>query len=289
MKNSTRKVLVTGSAGFIGKVLVWTLESHGFTVFPFDLEQGDIATDGSLAPFVDEGIGHVFHLAGKTFVPESWVNPSGFYQVNVMGTMNVLEFCRKTGARLTFMSSYLYGEPDYLPIDEAHPLKSYNPYSQSKLMADDSCRFYAKHFGVGVTILRPFNAYGPGQPGMFLIPEIIQKVLDPEVSVVEVMDLKPRRDFVFVDDLVEALLFSREMDPGIFNIGSGYSKSVEEIILQVMEESGIHKEYRSKGESRPNEIFDLYADIRQAAMKLGWAPRTSFESGIRQCIQAYRS
>jgi nucleoside-diphosphate-sugar epimerase len=287
MEKSRKKVLVTGADGFIGKVLVSNLESRGITVTRFDMQQGDISDIKALAPLADQGIEHVFHLAGRTFVPESWNDPFGFYRVNVMGTVNVLEFCRETRAGLTYVSSYLYGEPEYLPIDESHPLKSYNPYSQSKLLADDTCRFYAKHYGLKVSVFRPFNAYGPGQKDKFLIPEIIQHVMDPAVPVIEVMDLRPRRDYVFVDDLVEAFIVSLEKAPGIFNIGSGYSKSVEEIILQVMELSGLQKEYRAIGESRPYEIFDLYADIRKARDVLGWAPKTSFEEGIRQCIRAY--
>lgn len=282
-------ILVTGSAGFIGQKLAEYLLEAGHRVLELDQVNGDISEPETLTGYADHEIHHVFHLAGKTFVPESWREPFQFYQVNVMGTVNVLEFCRKTGAGLTYISSYLYGEPDYLPVDETHPVKSYNPYSHSKVMAESACKFYAGHFNVQVTVFRPFNAFGPGQSKLFLISEIISKVMDPAIPVVEVMDLRPKRDYVYIDDLVHALLLSMEAPKGIYNIGSGCSKSVEEIIQLVMQYTGNKKEYRSRAITRPNEIFDLYADISKAGSDLGWFPKVSFEDGIERCIRAYSS
>jgi nucleoside-diphosphate-sugar epimerase len=282
-------ILVTGSSGFIGRALVKKLRETGFEVIEFDIEQGDITTENAFHQYANKGISHVFHLAGKTFVPDSWKEPFGFFQVNVMGTVNVLELCRKTGIPLTYISSYIYGEPDWLPIDENHPVKSYNPYSHSKVMADSTCQFYARHYNMPVTIFRPFNAYGPGQPGHFIIGEIISQVMDPAVQEVEVMDLRPKRDYIYIDDLVSALIISMGTPPGIYNLGSGYSKSVEEIVLTVLKYSGIRKTYHSTAVVRPNEIFDLYADIRKAAKELKWVPKISFEEGVEHCIKAYTS
>lgn len=281
-------LLVTGSAGFIGKALVKRLRQAGHGVIEFDAEQGDITMERSLEPLCDLGIRHVFHLAGKTFVPDSWKIPFDFYRVNVMGTVNILEFCRKTGAGITYASSYVYGSPEYLPVDEKHPVKAYNPYSQSKIMADSTCQFYASQHKTPVTIFRPFNVYGPGQPDIFIIPEIIGKVLDPSRDVLEIMDLRPRRDYIYLDDLLDAFLLSMEKPKGIYNLGSGYSKSVEEIVGLVFQYSGVSKEIRVTGNERPNEIFDLFADISLIKKQFRWAPATGFENGIRKCVDHYK-
>jgi nucleoside-diphosphate-sugar epimerase len=282
-----KNVLVTGSLGFLGNVLVKKLISAGFTVFGFDIDDGDITTQSSLDQFRGINISHVFHLAGKTFVPESWSDPWSFYQVNVMGTITVLDFCRETGAGLTYISSYLYGQPEYLPIDELHPVKVYNPYNHSKNVAEEACLFFRDNFHLDVVILRPFNAYGPGQPGRFIIPEIISQVLDPGIKDIEVMDLRPKRDYVYADDLVEGMVLSMNAPRGIYNVGSGYSVSVEEIIKLVGDLTGIHKPYHSKYSERPNEVFDLYADISKISKAFNWNPSTTFREGISNCIRSF--
>jgi nucleoside-diphosphate-sugar epimerase len=279
-----KKILVTGSEGFIGKAVVKRMKAEGFEVYSLDLADGDITVPSTLSRYEGKGIMHVIHLAGKTFVPESWKNPEAFYRINVMGTVNVLEFCRKNNTGLTYISSYLYGSPEYLPVDEAHPLKSYNPYSHSKLLADDTCRSYLTNFNLRLSVLRPFNAYGPGQPPHFIIPEIIRMVCDDRVSEVRVMDLRPKRDYVFIDDLVDAIFRTIEGEAGIYNVGSGQSVSVEEIIRTVLRLTGITKPYKATGSERKNEIFDLYAGIGKIHSKLGWKPQTTFEEGLSKCI-----
>ena len=279
-----KTILVTGADGFIGRAVVKRLLRQGFDVTPFDLPQGNITDPASLDQFDSKKIDHVIHLAGKTFVPDSWKNPGDFYNINLMGTVNVLEFCRKKATGLTYISSYLYGSPEYLPVDENHPVKSYNPYSHSKLLADNTCQFYASNFGMKVSILRPFNAYGPSQPSHFLIPEIIDMVTDPSVQEVRVMDLRPKRDYVFIDDLVDGIFRTIDGEAGIYNVGSGQSVSVEDLILTVMRLTGIRKPYKAKGKERQNEIFDLYAGIEKIHRSLGWKPLTSLEEGLSRCI-----
>jgi len=280
-----KKILVTGSDGFIGKPLVKRLSGMEYAVTGFDLADGDIAEESTLTRLEKEDISYVFHLAGKTFVPESWTHPFGFYLTNVMGTANVLEFCRKTGAGLTYVSSYLYGKPEYLPVDENHPIKAYNPYSHSKLVAEELCRYYRDQFHLGISILRPFNVYGPGQSGQFLVPELIRKMLDPGIASVEVKDLRPRRDFIFISDLVEALFLSMDGPRGIYNVGSGSSVSVEGILQEIRTVTGKNKPVRDMGLERPNEIFDCYADISRISRELNWMPQTGIRKGITECIR----
>ena len=282
-----KKILVTGSNGFIGRALVKRLSGLGFITIGFDIADGDVAVEGSLTHLESEDISYVFHLAGKTFIPESWSHSFNFYRTNVLGTANVLEFCRKTGAGLTYVSSYLYGKPEYLPIDENHPVKAYNPYSHTKLVAEEICRYYRDQFSLGISILRPFNAYGPCQSEQFLIPELIKKMLDPQITFIEVMDLRPKRDFVFIDDLVEALFLSMDGPRGIYNVGSGSSVSVEEVINTIKALTGIQKNVLTRNVERPMEIFDLYADVSKITASLKWKVNVSFKEGLARCIEEY--
>src|SRR5450432_2093010 len=126
------RILVTGGGGFVGRHLVSALKSEGFDVVRHRLRDGDLARCS--LPY--EGVSHICHLAARTFVPDSWRSPRDFYDTNLMGTLNVLEFCRRQKAILILMSSYLYGQPKYLPIDENHPLQALNPYAHSKLLAE---------------------------------------------------------------------------------------------------------------------------------------------------------
>lgn len=281
MTTSRRRILVTGANGFIGSNLAHALELDGCNVIRFSLSDGDIAHAG-----LDySGIGHVFHLAARTSVPESWRAPSDFYETNVLGTVNVLELCRRIGASLTYLSSYIYGPPLRLPINEEHPVRAFNPYSSSKILAEEAARFYACSFRVPVTIIRPFNIYGPGQTNAFLIPMIIQQALSPETRSIEVADDRPKRDQLFVSDLVELLL--RTMDGGglrTYNAGSGYSVGIPEITSIVNGLLDTSKPLVSRGEGRPFEVMDVIADISRVKADLGWQPHVSLREGLRLTI-----
>lgn len=274
-------VLVTGATGFIGQHLVAALTTAGASVRTHSRQHGDIAS----MPLEFEDVRHVFHLAARTFVPDSWKMPREFYETNVLGTVNVLEFCRRTKAALTFLSSYVYGAPQTLPIAETHPLQAYNPYSHTKIVAEDAVRFYAKTFGVTATIVRPFNVYGPGQSEPFLIPGVIRKVLDPTLEATTVTDLRPRRDYIFIADLVALLMRTREVaGGGTYNAGSGDSYSVQTIVETVGKVTGIHKPIRSTEQRRENEILDVVADMTHATSALQWQPTTTLRDGLRQTI-----
>src|SRR5262245_10352960 len=133
-------ILVTGASGFVGRHLTGALRRLGHRVLTHSTSDGDLAR---VEP-QSEGVDHVYHLAARSYVPDSWNRPFAFYEVNVLGIVNVLEFCRKNGASLTLLSSYMYGKPDWLPISEDHPLRPFNPYGHSKLLAEEVAGFYHK-------------------------------------------------------------------------------------------------------------------------------------------------
>jgi nucleoside-diphosphate-sugar epimerase len=283
MKN---EILVTGATGFLGRHLVAALESQGCAVHKHSSADGDIAD----CPLPMESVSHVFHLAGESYVPESWQNPQAFYRANVMGAVNVLEHCRRNQAALTLISSYVYGEPQRLPIAEDHPLAAANPYAHTKILAEHTARFYEQRFGVALTIVRPFNIYGPGQRPSFLIPSIVRQVLDPAAVTVRVADLRPKRDYVYVTDAVVLLLAT--LRPGVrgtYNLGSGQSASVAEVAELVNHAAGVRKQVVSADQPRPGEILDVVADTSRAAAELGWRPSTPLAEGIAAVVAAERA
>ena len=284
-----KKILITGSNGFIGSALKSKLISLRHEILELNATNGNIADKEVFNKYGEENIFHIFHLAAKTFVPDSWADTFEFYNTNVIGTENVLEFCRKKEISLTFVSAYLYGKPEKLPISENDRVAPNNPYAHSKYLAEQLCEFYAREFGIKITIVRPFNVYGIGQDEKFLIPLIIRQALFEEV--IKVKDLYPKRDYIFLDDLVDALILSMNSASNfcIYNIGSGCSLSVKDIIETVKEILSTDKPVISESTIRKNEISDVVADISKARNELNWFPRHSFNEGISKIINYYRN
>ena len=279
MKNN---ILVTGANGFIGSALCNRLtKDNNYSVIRFDVDDGDIVD----YDFSNCGAKHVCHLAARTFVPQSWDQPYEYYKTNLLGTINILDYCRKNNAGMTFVSTYMYGAPQYLPIDENHPLKAHSIYNHTKLLSEDVCAFYSKHFDVPVTILRLFNVYGAGQSQNFLIPSVVKQALSN--NKIEILDTTPKRDFVYIDDVIDAICLTIGLEGfNIYNIGSGISFSVLDVINCICSAIGEKKQIIDKKQVRPNEVFDVIADISKIKTELNWAPKTSFEEGIKKVVSA---
>jgi nucleoside-diphosphate-sugar epimerase len=310
VKNKIETILITGACGFIGSYLTKRLLMEKYKVIAFDnvsafnpavhrtISNEDLKNNvefviGNIenAALIEDSAkraDYVFHLAARSFIPDSWKNPADFYSTNILGTANVLEACRINNCGLTHISSYLYGSPNYLPIDESHPIQSYNPYSHSKVLAEEICDFYRNNYGLKISVFRPFNVYGPGQNEVFLVPEIISQLMSDKKEKITVNELSPKRDYLYVEDLVDALLFSISGKNDIYNLGNGYSVSVEDLIKTIVKASGKNKEYTSRNIKRENEVYDVVAGISKAKNLLNWSPRTSLEEGIKNCIYYYK-
>lgn len=278
----TDRVLVTGGSGFVGRSLVRFLKDAGVDV----LAPGREILDVAAGSFPDVSVDWVIHLAGRTYVPASWSEPADFYRVNALGTVNVLEYCRRTQAKLIHVSGYCYGIPEGLPISETAPLKPNNPYALSKCAAEEACRFFFECLQMPVMIVRPFNIYGPGQSASFLIPRIVEQAIDPDVAAIVVEDDTPRRDYVHLDDVIGAIESLRRSPKlgGTFNIGSGESYSVAEVAEMVRSAANVSKPFVSRGNRRVNDIPDVIADITAIRDAAGWSPSITLRDGLRDVV-----
>lgn len=279
------KILVTGANGFVGSFLCKALKALNHEVMELTSSDGDIIDPKTWENIPASEV--VIHLAAKTFVPDSWKNPELFLQTNTLGTVLALEYCRKHGARMVFISSYLYGNPASLPINELAPISIPNPYALSKKAAEDYCRFYADSYKVNMVIIRPFNLYGYGQSNNFLIPEIILQVLKGKE--VRVKDLEPKRDYIYITDFIEAIIKCIDSHRfEIFNIGSGISYSVGELIQMIQDICGTQLPVISSAEKRPAEIMDTVADISKAKELLNWTPSNTMYEGLSVIVEQYK-
>lgn len=279
-------VIVTGASGFVGAALVASLRQSGHDVLALDHGRGEVS-DAAYWNALPSAA-HVVHLAGRSYVPESWKAQSDFLTTNVVGTARATEYCRRTGAHLVFASAYVYGIPVRLPIDEGHPIAPNNPYALSKALAERVCVFHAGTARLPVTIVRPFNIFGPGQRADFLIPMILDQIA--KGCQIRVKDLAPKRDYLFIDDLIAGIERTLEQPGGlrVINFGSGISYTVKEIIDLAQEAAGSHLSILCDNEPRPNEISDVWADIGRAHRLLGWEPRQSLADGLKAALKAAR-
>jgi nucleoside-diphosphate-sugar epimerase len=279
------KALVTGASGFIGRHLVARLENMGKHVVCVSRATGFDVTRDRL-PL--KGVTHVFHLAARVGVEEAWQRPIEYLNTNALGTARVIDQCRDH-CSVTFVSAYIYGNPRRLPIRESDPVDVQNPYALSKGLAEQICAFYARFYQVPIVVLRPFNIYGPGQDSRSLIPYIVEQFLDSQRRVVRVKDLAPSRDYVYISDAIEGIILASQAASGsVFNIGSGTTYTVEEIITRVSKVSGIRKSYRATGQKRPQEIDRTCADITAFRKAVGWKPQVSIDNGLRLVVESMR-
>lgn len=273
-------IAITGSRGFIGSRLISMLEEK-HTIYEIDINYGyDIADKNTIKKIGKFDV--IIHLAAKNFVPESYMHSLEYYYTNINSTINVLELCKIFNARVIYISSYVYGNPDYLPIDEKHTLKPFNPYSQSKIISEDLVRAYKRDFNIDGIILRPFNIYGKGQNREFLIPSIINQLKNGKIKL---HDPRPKRDFLYVDDfcdlLIKCLDYSKK---GVetFNVGSGISYSISEIVETIEKLISTEKlEIAYTNDYRKEEILDVRADITKVKELLNWTPQYDMTAGLK--------
>lgn len=277
------RIAVTGSAGFVGSHLVKKLKELGANIISLDIKNGIDITDWKQVQSIEQ-FDTLFHLAAKSYVPDSYKQPRDFYYSNIISTVNALELCRIHKAKMVFISSYVYGTPRYLPIDEEHPIVAFNPYAQTKIMGEQLCQGYSRDFSMPVIILRPFNIYGKGQNENFLIPTIIKQAKAGKISL---KDPYPKRDIIYIDDVIDFLLKTMEYSQTgceIFNVGTGVSYSVRELTEMIVHLFANNIVVEFKSQRRKNEVMETRADITKAKKLLKWTPKITVQEGLQRLV-----
>lgn len=279
------RIAVAGSDGFVGRIVCKHLENAGHSVLRIDISHGVDLCDNAIIEQI-EPIYCFIHLANLVYVPGSYQDPEKYYRINYLTTLNALEICRKYNARLVYASSYIYGAPQYLPVDEKHPICPFNPYAQTKVICEKLCEGYHRDFKVKISILRPFNIYGVGQKGMLLIPEIIGQLKEGKKQI-QLKAATPRRDYVNVVDVAGAFVscINDTNDYSVYNVCSGESISVKEITEVINKHLKNKVEFAFSASDRPNEVDETRGSCKKL-MSIGWKPTISFEEGIIDILKS---
>lgn len=313
MKIKGKKVFITGAGGFIGSHVVEAAIEAGARVTAlihynsqnsYDnlelldrkiIKQIKIITGDITDPFFmlreTKGFDFIFHLAALIPIPYSYIAPQAYIRTNIEGTLNILEATRinKISKLLVTSTSETYGTAKYAPIDENHPLQGQSPYAASKIGADKLAESYFLSFNLPVTIIRPFNTFGPRQSARAVIPTIISQILSGK-DAIKLGSLSPVRDFNFVKDIARAFIESAECEINlgeVVNFGTGIGVTIGNLSRMIEKMiGGKIKIICDKQRIRPekSEVFKLICDNRKAKKIVGWKPKYSLEKGLKETI-----
>jgi len=307
-----KTVLVTGADGFIGSHLVEALVIAGYKVKALSqynsfnywgwlediscLQQVEVLTgdirDPHYCKHITKGVDIIYHLAALIAIPYSYVAPDSYIDTNIKGTLNICQAARENGvSRVIHTStSEVYGTAQYVPIDENHPLQPQSPYSASKIGADAMAMSFYNAFNLPLTIVRPFNTYGPRQSARAVIPTIITQIANGAKEI-KLGDVSPTRDFNFVKDTCRGFMMLAESDKTIgetINIGSNFEITVGDtlnLIKDIMK-SDVHfitDEQRIRPEG--SEVFRLWCDNTKINSLTGFLPEYDIRKGLELTVE----
>jgi NAD dependent epimerase/dehydratase len=313
MKLKGKRVLVTGSEGFIGSHLTERLVELGAEVtalvqynsfnnwgwidtFDKNIKDSINVVTGDIREYdgikrIIKGQEVVFHLAALIAIPYSYLSPMAYVRTNVEGTTNVLEACREYGVQkiVHTSTSETYGTALYVPIDEKHPIQGQSPYSASKIGADKIAESFYRSFDLPVATIRPFNTYGPRQSARAIIPTIISQILSGKKKI-KLGSLIPTRDFNYVKDTANAFIEIAESDKTIgqvLNAGSNYEISIGNLAKKIIDIIGEKVEIVCDDERlRPekSEVNRLWADNTKIKKLTDWSSKYNLDAGLKETI-----
>ena len=309
----SNRVLVTGADGFIGSHLTEELVKSGEKVTAFclynsfgtlgwidtlpkeirseiEIFTGDVRDPNGVRTAM-RGQQRVFHLAALIAIPFSYHSPDSYVDTNIKGTLNVLNAARELGTERVMVTSTseVYGTAQYVPIDEKHPFQGQSPYSATKIGADRLAESFYRSFDLPVTIVRPFNTYGPRQSGRAVIPTIISQLLAGQQEI-HLGKLSPTRDFNFVKDTAHGFMAIADCPAATgqeLNIATGEEHSIgdlaNELIAQINPNAKIVcEEERLRPEK--SEVNRLLGDSTKMRALTGWKPEYTFEQGLAETV-----
>jgi dTDP-glucose 4,6-dehydratase len=318
MEKKWNKILVTGADGFIGSHLVEELVKRGEKVKAFVLYNsfnswgwldtlsedilsqvevfaGDIRDPHGVKEAM-RGCDCVLHLAALIAIPYSYHSPDTYVDTNVKGTLNIVQAAKELNVEKVIhtSTSEVYGTAIFVPITEEHPLQGQSPYSASKIGADQIAMSFYNSFELPLSIARPFNTYGPRQSARAIIPTIITQIAKGK-RVIELGDLRPTRDFNYIEDTVNGFISMTNSNKGVgevVNLGSNYEVSIKDtvdVISQVMGENISIVQDKKRIRPEKSEVERLWADNSKAKELFGWSPKfgglDGFKLGIERTVE----
>ena len=317
----TKKILVTGADGFIGSHLTEALVRAGHDVRAFVLYNsfnswgwldrcgadvkgrfevfaGDVRDPNGVRTAMKD-CDAVLHLAALIAIPYSYHSPDTYVDTNIKGTLNIVQAARDLGVRRVVQTSTseVYGTARFVPITEEHPLQGQSPYSASKIGADQIAMSFQASFGTPVTLLRPFNTYGPRQSARAVIPTIITQIAAGQRRI-KLGAVHPTRDFNFVSDTVAGFIKALSADHAVgqaINLGSNFEISIGDTACAIAQVMGVQIEIETDDQRlRPenSEVERLWASNAKAQALLGWQPayggRDGFLRGLAETVAWFR-
>ena len=298
-----RKILVTGASGFVGRTLSRMAEAGELDT---DVELIALPEDVDLrkAEAVQRALDSaapdaVIHLAAITFVPESFARPRETYEINLHGTINLLDSLNRKGFRGSFLyvsSGEVYGAvpPAALPITEERLPQPRNPYAASKLAAEAYCYQLSQTSPIRVVIARPFNHIGAGQSDRFVLPAMAKQIAEikrgSKPPAIEAGNLDVTRDFSDVRDVVHAYvaLLGKGRNGEVYNVCSGVERNVGTVVTQMLRQAGVSAPVNlAKDKVRPNEQTRHYGSNRKLCEDTGWQPRIEFDKSLRDLLHSW--
>jgi NAD dependent epimerase/dehydratase len=317
MDLNKKNVLVTGSDGFIGSHLVEGLLDEGCKVRAFtyynsfnswgwldslepekqdkiDVFTGDIRDPNGIRKAM-EGIDVVFHLAALIGIPFSYHSPDSYVDTNIKGTLNVLQSARDLGVTkvLVTSTSEVYGTARYVPIDENHPFQGQSPYSATKIGADRIAESFYRSFGLPVTIVRPFNTYGPRQSARAIIPTTITQLLAGKKEI-KLGSLHPTRDLTYVKDTVKGFIdvaASEKTNGQEINICTETEISIGDLagkMIAMIDPKATVVMDTERVRPEKSEVERLFGSKKKIKELTGWTPEYTLEEGLKETIEWFR-